>query len=47
MGNGTHIPKEAAVDNSDTESMLTDEKEENGGRTEAETSQWDTLTRKY
>ena len=30
MGNGTHIPKETGVDNSDTESMSTDGKEENG-----------------
>ena len=30
MGGGTHIPKGTGVDNSDTESMLTEGKEENG-----------------
>ena len=30
MGSVTHIPKETGVDNSDTESILTDGKEENG-----------------
>ena len=30
MGSGTQIPKETGVNNSDTESMLTDGKEEDG-----------------
>ena len=38
MGSATHIQKTTGVDNSDTESMLTDKKEENGSNGDGDES---------
>ena len=45
MGSVTHIPKETGVNNSDTESMLTERKKVEV--TVTETSRWAPLMRKY